>query len=122
MAYQLDFELKELPPGLNKLLRMNWGKRKRIFDSIQLMAKYLILGKQPSQPLVKYQITFTRHTTRPLDIDNLVASFKPVLDSLVLFGVIQDDKWGLTDSVFYKQKKVKKINEHKISVQVKSNG
>jgi hypothetical protein len=119
MQYSLYFELQELPPGLNKLLRMNWGKRKRIFDSIQNQVHYLILGKKPSTPLNKYQITFTRHTTRPLDADNLVASFKPVLDSLVLSGVIQDDKWGMTDNVSWKQIKAKKIKDQKISVEVK---
>lgn len=117
--YSLQFELKELPPSLNKIFSMTWQKRKRIFDKIKVEAHYHILGKKPSTPLQKYHITFTRHTIRPLDIDNLVASFKPVLDSLVLSRVIADDKWSMTDNVFYKQTKVKKRIEQKVSVQVK---
>lgn len=117
-AYSLYFELKELLPGLNKILRMHWRKRQAIYKSVYRIVDLLILGKRPSKPLTKYTITFTRHTTRPLDIDNLVASFKPVLDSLVLSEVILDDKWSMTDNVFYKQKKVAKKTEHKISVEV----
>lgn len=116
--YSLYFELKELPPSLNRIFSMTWQKRKRIFDKIKTEAHYHILGKKPSTPLKNYHITFTRHTISPLDIDNLVASFKPVLDSLVLSGVIEDDKWGMTDNVFYKQAKVKKMKEKKVSIQV----
>jgi hypothetical protein len=117
--YSLYFELKELPPSLNKIFTMTWRKRKGVYDSIKKLAHYQILGKKPSKPLLKYAITFTRHTIRPLDIDNLVASFKPVLDSLVISEVIQDDKWGMTDNVFYKQEKVSKKINQKISVEVK---
>lgn len=99
---------------------MGWQKRKRIFDRIKLAAHKSILGKRPSSPLTKYQITFTRHTIRPLDLDNLAASFKPVLDSLVLSGVIKDDKWEMTEAVFYKQKKVGKKVDQKISVEVQA--
>lgn len=118
--YSLSFELKELLPGLNKVLRMHWRKRNSIYKAVYTTVDYLTLGKRPSTPLTKYAITFTRHTIRPLDIDNLVASFKPVLDSLVLSGVIKDDKWSMTDNVFYKQRKVSKMIEQKISVEVNS--
>lgn len=119
-SYSLYFELKELPPSLNKILAMTWRKRKRIYDNLKKLAHYQILGKKPSTPLLKYHITFTRHTIRPLDIDNLVASFKPVLDSLVLSGVIGDDKWCTFENVSWKQVKVSKRIEQKISVEVKS--
>lgn len=77
-----------------------------------------MIGKKPVEPLSKYQITFTRHTIRPLDIDNLVASFKPILDSLVRGGIIQDDKWCTTENLTWKQEKVAKKIEQRVSVSI----
>lgn len=119
-SYSLYFELKELPPSLNKTYAMTWKERKRIFDRIKLLAHYNILGKKPSKPLAQYKVVFTRHTIRPLDVDNLVASFKPVLDSLVLSGVLLDDKWDMTEKVKWIQVKVSKKIDQKISILVES--
>lgn len=55
----------------------------------------------------------------PLDLDNLVASFKPVLDSLVRAGVIEDDKWTGTDSYHYKQTRVSTKKEQRITIEVR---
>lgn len=79
-----------------------------------------MIGKKPEKPLSQYQITFTRHTIHPLDIDNLVASFKPVLDSLVRAGVIEDDKWCTTENLKYRQEKAGSRAKQRVTVEVES--
>lgn len=114
----MSFELNELPPSLNKYMRMHFHVRSKIFNKIKNDIHKLVLGKLPVEPLTSYQITFTRFTIRPLDIDNLVASFKPVLDSLTLFEVIEDDRWEMPTKILYKQTRVKHKPEQKITVYV----
>lgn len=119
-SYSFSFELNELPPSLNVFMRWHYRKRASVFKRIENTCKLLILGKAPATPLTSYQIIFTRFTIRPLDIDNLVASFKPVLDSLVRSGVIEDDKWEMSEFIRYKQVKVKTKLEQKITSEIKS--
>lgn len=117
-SYSFSFELNELPPSLNVFMRWHYRKRASEFKRIENNCRKLILGNAPAAPLTSYQIIFTRHTIRPLDIDNLVASFKPILDSLVRSGVIEDDKWCTTDNLKYKQERVLKKDAQKITVQI----
>lgn len=119
-SYCLSFELKDLPPSLNVFMRWHYRKRSTEFNKIKDNCRKLILGKVPATPLSSYQITFARHTIRPLDIDNLVASFKPVLDSLVSFGVIEDDKWEMSKHIKYLQLKVNKKTDQKITTEIGS--
>lgn len=120
-SYCLSFELNELPPSLNVFMRWHFRKRSAEFNKIKRNCLANISGKEPSKPLTKYSITFTRHTIRPLDIDNLVASFKPVLDSLENYKVIKSDKWEMSEHIRYKQVKVKKTVEQKVLIQVTGN-
>lgn len=119
-SYCLSFELNELPPGLNKALRLNRWKRNEAFKKIYGISNVLIGNNRPSKPLTRFNLSFTRHTISPLDYDGLVASFKPFLDALVRSGIIEDDSWDLVNpsNTKYDQIKVKKKKLQKISVQV----
>lgn len=48
-------------------------------------------GKQPKEPLEKCEVICTRFSSRKSDFDNLVASFKPVIDGLRDARIIKDD-------------------------------
>lgn len=52
----------------------------------------VLVAGRPEAPLDRAVVTMTRHSTRQPDSDNLVASFKPVLDGLKHARVIVDDK------------------------------
>lgn len=120
VSYKLSFELNELPPSLNVFMRMHFRERAKVFKRIENQCHLLMAGKTPEKPLAKFLITFTRFTIRPLDIDNLVASFKPVLDSIVRAGVIEDDKWTGTDSFHYKRERVSEKKDQRILMEIKS--
>lgn len=118
--FELNFQLSKLPPSLNQMLRGHWRTRSAILKQFKTLAiNEIKTQKAPAQPLVKYQIAFIRHTIRPLDFDNLAASFKPIMDALTVTNVIKDDKWGMTKNVVYDQVKAKTKIEQKITVSVK---
>lgn len=115
-SYAHAFELKELLPSLNVFMRWHYRKRASEFKRIEKLCSLLIV--RPPSPLTKYHITFTRHTQKPLDIDNLVASFKPVMDAIVRAGVIEDDKWCTFENVSYRQVRAEKKTDQKTSVSI----
>lgn len=49
-------------------------------------------NRNPKEPLEYAEIIYTRYSSRVLDYDNLVNSFKAVQDGLVAAGVLKDDK------------------------------
>lgn len=95
MIYRLEIVLFGLPPTPNyrhghwtKLMKSNAEWRKK--GALSCMAQ-----KRPANPLTKAKLTCTRFSTRELDYDNLVSSFKPIIDGLKDAGVIVDDKSGV---------------------------
>lgn len=121
-SYCLSFELNELPPGLNRALRLNGFERNRLYKSIYGISNYLIGSNRPPKPLTKFTLSFTRHTIRPLDLDGLTASFKPFLDALVMSKIIVDDSWEYVnfENTKYDQVKVKKKIDQKVMIEVKA--
>ena len=62
-------------------------------------------------PLEKFNLSITRHGARALDYDNLISSFKPFIDGLVLSKIIENDSWRFirqinTDQKIGKEKKL----------------
>ena len=63
-------------------MRMDWEA---------LVAAHCV-GHKPSRPLESASIVLTRLSSSEPDADNLVSSFKFILDGLTKCGVILDDK------------------------------
>lgn len=62
-------------------------------------------------PLENFNLSITRHGARALDYDNLISSFKPFIDGLVLSKIIENDSWRFirqinTDQKIGKEKKL----------------
>lgn len=82
--------INELPPMLNGksgLKRMHWTSYQKVRDKWT----WLVKEKTKSRYHCAVEITFTRHSTRRPDWDNLYASFKVIGDALKLAGVLPDD-------------------------------
>jgi hypothetical protein len=105
--YELTLELNIFATDSNKILGVNKFTKHKIFKGVKEEVHQLSLGKRPPSPLTSFQITATRHASRFLDYDNLVASLKPVIDGLKLAKVIQDDNWNFIrrDNYFLNQTK-----------------
>lgn len=63
-----------------------------------------IAGK-PTQPMLSARIEMIRHSSTEPDFDNLVSSFKWILDGLIDAGVIVSDKPSVIGQPVYQWKK-----------------
>ena len=100
MGYSLAFEL----PGLPKSQTNNYShwsvrakSKKRWENAVWAMVKHDL----PRKPLSKARIRFTRCSSGEPDFDNLVASFKPILDGLEKAGIIESDKPSVIGNPVY---------------------
>lgn len=105
--YLLEVDIKSVPPSLNQLLSKGWKFRHFNFLKIKNEIKAKVSGQVPAIPLKTFKLSIHRFATRQLDIDNFVASLKPIIDGLVLAGVIHDDNWTLLNDLEVWQTKVK---------------
>lgn len=89
--YSITIKLIGLPKGMNgshghwraaAAMRKAW-KEKTMWSAVAA-------GKPPA-PLTKCRVECVRHSSAPMDFDNLVASFKGCIDGLTAAGIISDD-------------------------------
>ena len=115
--YFLEFELSGLPKNPNgahghwtvaSAERKRW--RRLTFERCRFFA--------PSKPLFKCSIECVRYSTRASDFDNLVASFKPIIDGLKDAKIIFDDNEKCVVGRVYSNGKAKK-NEGKVKIIVR---
>lgn len=92
MSYSLTFEIPGLPKSANA--RLHWRARYRENSKWRLAVAAAVLARKPKVPLVRAKLVCTRHSSVESDADNVVAGFKPVIDALVVYGVLANDKWG----------------------------
>ncbi len=111
--YRLELIDKRLPPTLNKLMRMHWGcvADENIYWQILLSSH-----EKPKKPLLYYRIEAVRYTTREIDFDNLVGSFKIIVDAARKQSIIHDDSYKNTGKWDVGRVLVKKRKEQKIKL------
>ena len=91
--YTLEIELT------GKLPKMNTSHtRGRHWSVGHREAKYWmdrvwveVQGLKPDRPLKRARGTFTRHSSREPDYENLAYSFKEIVDALVKLDILEDD-------------------------------
>lgn len=92
MSYTLDFEINDLPLPTNQQMSMHWTKKGAYVKHWHRMVSLLVGSKKPTKPLPKAVLTLTRFSSSEPDFDGLVSSFKPVIDALIVCGVLVNDK------------------------------
>lgn len=68
----------------------------------------LVAYPKPTLPLKRAKISYVRHSSSPIDGDNLAISFKHVQDGLVHAGIIENDSWNHIGMPNYSWKKATK--------------
>ena len=91
MAYKLTFELNVLPRSQINT-HGHWSSRHREKKNLEDMVIAATIRDWPKDPLEKAVLTFTRCSSSEPDFDNLVASFKPIMDGLERARIIVNDK------------------------------
>jgi len=117
VTYSLTLTLPGLPSTPNA--RQHFMARARETKQWKRRVFSLAWPKRPEAPLTKASITFTRCSSVRPDYDNLVASFKPVLDGLRQARVIVDDKWANVGAPEYRWEMAKKA-QGRILIRVES--
>jgi Holliday junction resolvase RusA-like endonuclease len=102
MAYELNLKIEGLPKATanaNQHWKARWVEAKKwkglVFWEIDAT-------KRPRKPLDKARVTLTRcaHGRKP-DRDNLITSFKHVIDALVEAQVLLDDNQDVITEINY---------------------
>ena len=83
-------KVSDVPPSLNKVLRMHWAKRKGLLDAWM----WMVLVAYGHLPIVcdgKRRVKITLHHARLYDKDNAYGACKVIFDALKAQGFIVDD-------------------------------
>ena len=88
----LLLSVDRLPPLNTSDRRRHWSVQHKEAEAWKWLVFGELGGDIPKRPWRKVKMICTRHSSRQPDYDNLVASFKPVIDALVKNSVIADDR------------------------------
>lgn len=91
MAYELFIEIPGLPKLINELNYSHWAVKAKHAKQWKNLTVALVSAKKPLKPLKKSTITCQRHSSAKPDMDNMIISFKNIIDGLKSGGVIEDD-------------------------------
>lgn len=89
--YQLRFTIQDLPKSINSLGRKFWAIQAKHSRDWKLLVWDAVRNSLPQSPIRSARLTLTRHSSAEMDFDNLVISFKPVIDGIVEAGVLAQD-------------------------------
>ena len=98
MKYSLTIFIPKVTKSNNLSLRTNAFKRNKENKQWYDLIAFHTNGKRPEKPLSAVKITLVRRGKKYLDYDNLVASFKPVVDGLIRSKILKDDSYEITGS------------------------
>lgn len=87
--------------GLHWAIRAKENKKWR--SDVGLIAR----SCKPKNPFHACELTFIRHSSRPTDIDNGIASLKPLIDGLKDGGIISDDNPNVVRAIHFGWEKAK---------------
>ncbi len=93
-AYMIEINLEGLPRTANGS-HGHWRVKAQRTKALKQRVFAKAWPLRPAVPLSRARITLTRISSVEPDYDNLVISFKPVLDGLRQAGIISDDKMSV---------------------------
>lgn len=88
----MKLTIPNVPPSLNKLLRMHWAAKRKL-NECWVLHVLVALGQNPYlKPIVKMRVKVTLHHSRLYDeCDNMWGACKPIFDALKHWKLIYDD-------------------------------
>lgn len=103
--------IPDVPPSLNKVLRMHWRAKSRFLDDWEWLVRIGLPVEYERAVDVKQQVAITIHNARTYDKDNAYGACKVILDSLKALGLIVDDSARWLD-VDVRQEKSTRKDKH----------
>ena len=89
--YRLELTVPGLPPMNTATTRRHWSHGAKVAVRWRQIIAALVGRKKPAVPLPFATVILTRCSSVEPDYDNLVISFKPVIDAFKHAGVIAGD-------------------------------
>jgi len=89
--YRLTVEIPGVPKLPNRVDGEGWRSKAGEAKKWRGWSFLSVRAKRPKKPLQLARVTLTRFSSREPDYDNLVKSFKHVMDGLIEAGIILDD-------------------------------
>lgn len=103
MKLVAEIKLQGLPKTVNAIGYAHWAtKRRNAMLWKNKIIQECVIKKYWGMNLEKAYLEFTRFSSKEPDFDNLVASFKHVMDGLVLSKVLIDDKSSIVGQPIFK--------------------
>lgn len=101
--YSFEFTLTGLPELPNALKKGHWSYGYKEQKKWRNLVQFKTIPSRPETPLAFAKVTFTRHSTKAPDSDNLASSFKGARDGLQPH-IIPDDSPKHLEAVYAWQK------------------
>ncbi len=98
----------------NELLRMHWAARKKEQNYFAALLLGQIRKHAPALATGKRRVTVTRYGRRQLDTDNGYGGLKLIMDELVKFKLLIDDKPTHCELLFVQEKLQKNCDPHTV--------
>lgn len=115
MKYYHRIKIKGYPPLPNNAGK-HWAQVNASRKTWHRLTAAAITHK-PDQPIEKCKVICIKYSSRKCDFDGLVYSFKPVIDGLVLVGIIKDDDMDTIVQREYHWVKVKEVDSF-VTIQI----
>lgn len=89
----ITFNFLPKTPSLNH--RTHWAIKAKQVKELKSLVKPVLIAHKPCKPFdsVKLRLMFYIPTRRRMDIDNLIARAKPLIDAMVDTGILLDDSY-----------------------------
>lgn len=104
-------------PRLNPADKTHWRTQTRESKEWRGRVAWLSKGKAPRTPLRNPLVICTRYSTAEPDYDNLVASFKALVDGVVDAGWAEGDKPSQLGREYHWER-VKKRSEQRVEIAI----
>lgn len=109
--YMLELRMPGIPSGPNGG-HGHWAAKAKHKKQWRLKTCLKAVPFAPLIPLSKAEIECIRYTSHSMDYDNLVASFKAIIDGLMDAGIIVDDNQGVLVKRTYTHEKIRNKYKH----------
>ncbi len=114
--YHLLIEIPDLPLLPNRLQRSHWRTIQAHTKAWHALVYRHASSHVPYEPLQRAELVLTRHSATEPDPDNLMASWKPLIDGLQRVGILVNDK---RENVELDARWVKcKIGKGKVTIEI----
>jgi Holliday junction resolvase RusA-like endonuclease len=80
--------------------------------------QWLIKAEKPDKHDGAVNITYTRVSTQPMDLDNVGGSFKAIGDALVKAGIIEDDSPDIVQSLTVQWQKAESQKQQRSIIEI----